>query len=263
MTTTSRWDHDLPHHQHEQLIGRAMALLSLEATRTMAADLAVDPAVLAFSQPDIRRVLTPALQSRLADPAFLVPWGELHASVDARAHTLVQEFYDRVLRYNSAQDAVLFCWRIVLARCASDDRSWDALGLPTESLGPLRDALRASGNTDDIQTRAEAALAPPLSEWDRFVASAKVLRPSEDGAPGIGDQVLASPAKVVREQFFWRTAANLLGAQGLRALHVKAQAFLATQQDIASAFEQLFDPWLLAHPEVPLASSPSFNLVAC
>jgi len=257
MTTTNRWDRDLPHHKHEQLIGEAISVLSLDATRTMATDLAVDPAILSSSQPEIRRVLAPALQVRLADPSFLVPWGQLHASVDARAHALVQEFYDRVVRYKSEQDAALFCWRIVLGRCASDERSWGALGLPTESSDTLREALRASRNTDDIQERAEAALATPLSDWDRFVASANVLSPSDDGALGIGEQALGSPAKVVRVQSFWRTAAKELGAEGLQALRAKAQAFLATQEDIAPDFGQLFDPWLLAHPEVPQAPLPS------
>lgn len=256
---SARWDDDEPAYRRERWLLHAMAVLSLDVTRAIAGDIGIEEGTLQKVQQEARRVLDPHFQKRLADPSASLPVSQMFAALDPTTQALVRAFYDEVIRYVDADSNALFCWGIVLMRCAMNDALWDALGLPPESSAEIRDAFRASHmSSDDIQDRLDAALEKPLSPWDKQVAALRLFPPPDDSVFGISDVRLGSYAKVKRGQGFWRFAAERLGTAGLHDLHVRAQAFLATQQDLAQAFGQLYDPWLLAHPELttPAVSAP-------
>jgi hypothetical protein len=247
---SARWDDHLPCGERERQLAKVMTLLSLDVTRACSADLGIEEPVLAAAQPELRRVLGPPFQARLADPSVRLEGERLLGSLDPWVQPLVRTFYDQVVRYRGFEPEALFCWGVVLTRSALDDALWGSLGLPPESSDTLRKAFQASKEWSDIQKRLDAAFARPLSAWDRQVAVLGLLPPEDEGVFGIGDQALRRPAQTVREQGFWRMAGELLGHDGLRALRARCQAFLETQEDIAAAFGQLHDPWLLAHPEI-------------
>jgi hypothetical protein len=252
---SARWDDDVASFQRERWLARSMTLLSLDVTRPFAADIGIEASELVRAQPELRRVLAPPFEARLADPSVRLEAERLLGSIDPAAEALVRTFYDRVIRYYDDGAIAIFCWGIVLMRCAHDDAVWGSLGLPPESSEAVRKAFWASMEWIDIQERLDAAFAEPLSAWDRQVAVLGLL-PPEDGGFGIGDQMLLACAEVVRGQGFWRMVASLMGRDGLRELRKRCQAFLDTQEDLASAFGQLYDPWLLAHPELTLPDAP-------
>ena len=256
---SARWDDNEPADQRERWLLKVMTLLSLDVTRAVVADLGLDEHAHEAAQPELRRVLAPLFQARLAAPSASFDAERLLGSLDPDVRAMVRAFYDGVLRYQDAQPNALFCWGIVLMRCAQTPALWDSLSLPPESSSALRGAFWATRESDDIQERADAVCAKPLSAWDTQVAVLRLLPPLDEGQFGIGAERLAWPAQVVRQQGFWRSMAGVLGPEGLRTLHVHCQAYLATQADIAPAFGKLHDPWLLAHPEldVPDTSDPS------
>jgi hypothetical protein len=237
-----------------------MTFFSLDVARAVAGDLRIEESALTAAQQELRRVLAGPFRGRLADPAAVLPVEELLGSVDPAVQARVRAFYDQVGRYSDSDSMGLGGWATVLIRCAIDDDLWASLELPAAASVELRAAFRATHMSDeDMWERIEAALAEPLSDWDKLVAALRIFPPPEDVAFGISEIQLRSYAKVARRQSFWRTAADRLGVEGLHALCARAQAFLDTQQDVAPAFGRLFDPWLLAHPEIttPDATVPA------
>jgi hypothetical protein len=247
---TVRWDDEVPDWQRDNWLTKTMAVLSLDLTVPFAHQLGIDPARLAAVQPDLRRVLGPGLDVRIADPLAQLEGSRLVYALGPSAKALVQAFYDRAVRYELADDVALFCWGTILMRHAKDDALWRSLDLPQERSEALREALWASMEWNDIQEQLDAEFAKPLSDWDRRVAVTGLLPPEDEGQLGIGDQTFLRLAEVVRRQQFWRTMAAELGGTGMATLRKKCQAFLQSQADIAKAFGQLYDPWLLAHPEI-------------
>jgi hypothetical protein len=255
---SARWDDAMDPYRYQHLLMDAMTVLSLDVTRAVVTDLdlAIDKAELVVAQPELRRVLAPPFQARLADPSLRFEAERLLGSLNPETQRLVGAFYDRVLRYARVEKA-LFCWDIVLMRYAKDDVLWGTLNLPPESSEALRKAFRASNEWGDIQKRLDAAFERPLSTWDRQVAVLGLLPPEDEGVFGIGDQDLRTAAEVVRKQGFWRMMAEPLGHDALRSMRARCQAFLETQKDIAPWFGRLHDPWLLAHPELTLPDTPA------
>jgi hypothetical protein len=257
---SARWDDDQPGYRREAWLLRAMDVLSLDVTRAIAGDLGLDEPTRMLAQQEVRRVLDPYFQKRLADPSERFPAQPMLAALDPAVQVLVHAFYDEVIRYSDGEPNALFCWGIVLITLNRGGSLWDALALPPTSSVELREAFRATHlAVDDIQDRLDAALAEPLSPWDQRVAVLRLFPPIDDDAAfGIEDTSLRAYAQVKRRQSFWRLAAAQLGEGGLRDLRARAQAFLATQKDLVQAFGQLYDPWLLAHPEltIPAGSEP-------
>lgn len=253
---TARWDDAAPAFRRNRWLMDTMVLLSLDVTRAVATDLALEGALLVAAQPELRRILTPPFRERLADPAARFQAEQLLSLSEPPVQLLIRTFYDRVTRYAEAEPSALFCWGIVLTRCANSEAAWGSLGLPSRSSSALREGLLATLAWTDIQERLDAAFAKGLSPWDTQVAVLRLFPPPDEAAFGISDIPLSKSAKVVRKQGFWKMAAAHLGADGLRMLRVHAQAFLATQKDLAEAFGQLDDPWLLAHPELAITKMP-------
>jgi hypothetical protein len=252
---TARWDDEVPDWQRDGWLTRTVAVLSLDVTLPFANQLGIDPAQLASVQPELRTVLAPGLNVRIADPLAQLEGTRLVAALGPCAHALLRSFYDRAIRYEVADDVALSCWGTVLMRHAKDDALWRSLALPQHSSEELRQAFWASMEWSDIREQLDAVFARPLSDWDQRVAVAGLLPPEDEGQTSIGDQTLLRLAEVVRRQRFWRRVAHELGEPGMAALRTKCQAFLATQPDIAKTFGQLYDPWLLAHPEIPTRNS--------
>lgn len=244
---STRWDDTVPAYQRERWLLEALALLSLDVTGAVAADLGIGASAFEAMQSALRRGLAPALQARLNDPLAPLEANRLLGLIEPEVQTRIRSYYDEVVRYQ--QSKALFCWGIVLNRCARDDALWRSLWMFPEMFETLRNSFWASEETLDIQERLDAAFEVPLSAWDVQVATLGLF-PPEEGVFGIGDQWLLRPARVVRQQAFWRNAARGLGPEGLREVHTRAQAFLTTQKDLAPAFGLLHDPWLLAHPEL-------------
>jgi hypothetical protein len=227
-----------------------MTLLSLDVTRAIAGDLGIEENALVAARHELRRVLAEPFQARLADPAAPFPAEALLDALEPAVQTLVRACYDQVIRYSDPDSVGLGGWTDVLIRCALSDALWVSLELPAQASGELRAAFRATHVSDeDVGARVDAALEAPLSRWDRLVATLRIFPPPDDVAFGISEVRLRAYAEVVRRQSFWRMTAERLGADGLRALYARAQAFLETQQDLAPVFGRLYDPWLLAHPE--------------
>jgi hypothetical protein len=227
-----------------------MTVLSLDVTRGFSDDLGIEGPWLDVVQPALRRGLTAPFQALFATSSRTLPAEEFLGSLAPEAASLTRSFYDRVLRYSTGEPNAHFCWDITLLRCAQNAAVWSSLPYPPEHSRALRDAFWASNESMDIQERLDEAFARPLSTWDRQVADLGLLPPEDEWAFGIGDQTLRYAAIAVRKQGFWRASAERLGEEGLRALRVTCQAFLETQADLAPAFGQLYDPWLLAHPEI-------------
>jgi hypothetical protein len=236
--------------QRNGWLTKTLTVLSLDVTLPFASQLGIDPAQLAAVQPELRTVLGPGLDVRLADPLAQLEGTRLVDALGPSARALLRSFYDRAVRYEVADDVALFTWGTVLMRHAKDDALWRSLNLPAERSEELRKAFWASMEWSDIQEELDALFAKPLSDWDRRVAVTGLLPPEDEGQLGIGDQTLLRLAEVVRRQQFWRTVASELGEAGMATLRRKCQAFLESQPDIAKAFGQLYDPWLLAHPEI-------------
>jgi hypothetical protein len=251
-----RWDEAESAFQRNRWLMDTMVLLSLDIARRVAKDLALEDKSILTAQAELRRVLAPPFQERLADPSVSFHADILFGLCELPVQKLVREFYDRVIRYAEAEPSALFDWGIVLMRCAKTDSLWSSLALPPGSSNFLRESLVASLQWTDIQERLDAAFANRLSSWDTQVAVLRLFPPQEENTFGISEIPFSKAAKIVRKQGFWRAAAEHLGADGLRKLHIRAQEFLATQADLAEAFGQLYDPWLLAHPEVTTLRTP-------
>jgi hypothetical protein len=226
-----------------------MTVLSLDLTRAVADDLGIEGPRLDLAQPALRRGLAVPFQVLLATSSKVLPAVQLLGSLAPEAAALTQAFYDRVLRYSVGEPNALFCWDITLMRCAQNDAMWSSLPYPREFSEPLRAAFWASMQSEDIEKRLDEALARPLSTWDKQVAILGLL-PVEDEGVYFGDQTLRTATCAVRKQGFWRGVAERLGEDGVRAFRSTCQAILETQADLAPTFGQLFDPWLLAHPEI-------------
>lgn len=244
-----RWDDTELDLRRERWLGQAMIVLSLDVTRAVADDLGIEGPRLDLAQPALRRALAAPFQMLRATSSKKLPAVPLLGSLAPEAAALTQSFYDRVLRYSIGEPNALFCWDIMLMRCAQNDAMWSSLPCPRELSEPLREAFRASSQSEDIEKRLDEALARPLSTWDNEVAVLGLL-PAEDEGAYFGDQTLLTAACAVRKQGFWREVAERLGEGGVRAFRSSCQAILETQADLAPAFGQLFDPWLLAHPEI-------------
>jgi hypothetical protein len=247
---TVRWDQNVMPLRRTRWLGHAMTMLSLDVTRACADDLGLEAPWLDVAQPALRSGLAAAFQALVATSSTSLPAEQLIGSLPPEVASMTWSFYDRVLRYSIGEPNAHFCWDIILMRCAQNPAVWSSLPYPRESSEALREAFWASMQSEDIQRHLDEAFARPLSTWDGQVAVLRLLPPEDEGEFGLGDQKLRTAACAVRKQRFWRGVAELLGEEGLRALRLSCQAFLETQADLAPAFGQLFDPWLLAHPEI-------------
>jgi hypothetical protein len=244
---TSRWDANLAGPDRELLWQNAALTLSLDATRAVAGDLDVDEAELAAAQPEIRRLLSPAMDRRLrGEHAALEVEAKLPSMSDP-ARELLRRFRDHVVRYADEQPWCHQAWIWVLRACDRSDERWRSLGLPADVSPELQRASRKMRRREDFEERAEAALSGKLSPWDLRIAALRLL-PTPDGTPGIDTVWLTSCGRVVFSTRFWRQAALLLGKEGLAALRARASEIAGEDEELRP-FRDLYDPWLLAHPE--------------